>query len=249
MYGVKVELVWEGGEGEVGGEVGFVGRLVVESAKEENRRRVQWCSAMLGHLSSVSTLIGRLRDRGCDNYAVTEFAQGETRRWCVAWSWWGFRPSVDVARGTSAVEKKELPAITEMEFMIDLDLRKASMKVNDVMKDLEEEAEVEEVLNWQWKAQHSMGLGMTKEDCWSRKARRKRMMVRQGNVDQEMKENGHDNSGEDQEPKLVFKINVRESLEEGKTRGVLVHVRWLQGHDSVLFESFCGWLKRKIEDR
>lgn len=247
--GVKVELVWEGGEGEVGGEVGFVGRLVVESAKEENRRRVQWCSAMLGHLSSVSTLIGRLRDRGCDNYAVTEFAQGETRRWCVAWSWWGFRPSVDVARGTSAVEKKELPAITEMEFMIDLDLRKASRKVNDVMEDLEEEAEVEEVLNWQWKAQHSMGLGMTKEDCWSRKARRKRMMVRQGNVDQEMKENGHDNSGEDQEPKLVFKINVRESLEEGKTRGVLVHVRWLQGHDSVLFESFCGWLKRKIEDR
>ena len=247
--GVKVEMVWEGAEGEVGGEVGFVGRLIVESAVEENRMRVQWCSAMLGHLSSVPILIGRLRDKGCDNYAVTEFVQGETRRWCVAWSWWGFRPTVAVARGTSAVEKKELPAITEMEFTVDLDLRTASIKVNDVMDELEDDAEVEQVLSWQWKAQQSMGLGMVKEDCWSRKARRKRMMVRQGKVDQDMKENGLENGGEDQEPKLVFEISISERVEDGKTTGVTVHVRWLQGHDSVLFESFCGWLKRKIEDR
>lgn len=48
--------------------------------------------------------------------------------------------------------------------------------------------------------------------------------------------------GEDDEPALGFKIQ----LKGGSDGGVEVLVRWLQGRDSVLFESFCGMLKRQL---
>jgi 23S rRNA (adenine1618-N6)-methyltransferase len=39
---------------------------------------------------------------------------------------------------------------------------------------------------------------------------------------------------------LRFDINVREGDME---------VRWLQGKDSILFESFCGMLKRSMKQK
>ena len=46
---------------------------------------------------------------------------------------------------------------------------------------------------------------------------------------------------------LGFKVHVRQDGIEEK--GVKVVVRWLKGTDSVLYESFCGMLKRKLEGR
>jgi 23S rRNA (adenine1618-N6)-methyltransferase len=82
---------------------------------------------------------------------------------------------------------------------------------------------------------------------WSRSARRK-----SARSDEE--------SGEDDEDEMAFgfKIRVWEGRggEEGESGGegsdgkgsaaVQVLVRWLKGHDSVLFESFCGMVKRKV---
>lgn len=45
---------------------------------------------------------------------------------------------------------------------------------------------------------------------------------------------------------LGFKIYVH-----GKVDGEdvnMVTIRWIKGHDSVLFESFCGMVKRKLEN-
>lgn len=44
---------------------------------------------------------------------------------------------------------------------------------------------------------------------------------------------------------LGFKVQVKKDAIDEK--GVRVIVRWLKGRDSVLFESFCGMLKRKVE--
>ena len=52
-----------------------------------------------------------------------------------------------------------------------------------------------------------------------------------------------EDSGEDEEPALGFKVQVRQREEDGT---VEVTIRWLQGNQSVLFESFCGMLKRQI---
>lgn len=56
-----------------------------------------------------------------------------------------------------------------------------------------------------------------------------------------------DNSEDDVEPALVARISIRKpSTSESAGVKAAIHIRHLQGQDSVLFESFCGWLKRKV---
>lgn len=74
-----------------GGEVQFVGRIVDESLVL--KERCQWYTSMLGKLSSVGDVVGKLRNAGVTNWAVTEFVQGgKTRRWAVAWTYGSRRP-------------------------------------------------------------------------------------------------------------------------------------------------------------
>ena len=74
-----------------GGEVAFVSRMIDESVALKSR--VQWYTSMLGKLSSVSEVVEKVKSVGVDNWAVTEFVQGQkTRRWAVAWSWGPMRP-------------------------------------------------------------------------------------------------------------------------------------------------------------
>lgn len=102
-------------------------------------------------------------------------------------------------------------------------------------------------------------------------AKLKRVRKLDGEGDEDMRdsdsdsdEEGDEEGDEEKEPELVFKIHVRiepeteregeegQAQKEGRKRAeaeagvVIVTVRWLQGHDHVLFESFCGWLKRRL---
>jgi 23S rRNA (adenine1618-N6)-methyltransferase len=45
---------------------------------------------------------------------------------------------------------------------------------------------------------------------------------------------------------LGFKIHIGDG--DPKKDGSKATVRWLKGHDSVIFESFCGMIKRKLEE-
>lgn len=51
---------------------------------------------------------------------------------------------------------------------------------------------------------------------------------------------------EEEDMALGFKVHV-EQLPGGQP-GSKTTIRWLKGHDSVLYESFCGMLKRKVEE-
>lgn len=76
-----------------GGEIAFITRMIEESL--HLRERVIWYTTMLGKLGSVSVLIETLLEHKNNNYAVTEFVQGnKTRRWAIAWSWTDLRPTV-----------------------------------------------------------------------------------------------------------------------------------------------------------
>lgn len=49
-----------------------------------------------------------------------------------------------------------------------------------------------------------------------------------------------DEDSEDEEAKLGFKIEVR----QGDEGGTVVGLRWVRGVDAVLWESFCGMVRR-----
>ncbi|KAH7924188.1 hypothetical protein BV22DRAFT_1166095 [Leucogyrophana mollusca] len=76
--GVDVEMITPGGESE------FVTRMVTESLRHKSRCR--WFTSMLGKMSTVPVVVALLRLNKIDNYAITEFVQGQTRRWAIAWS-------------------------------------------------------------------------------------------------------------------------------------------------------------------
>ena len=261
--GAAVEMITPGGE------VAFVAKLIAESSALGSK--IQWFSAMLGKLSSVGTIVETLRRRKCTNHVIAEFIQGQkTRRWCVAWSWMGFRPSNSVARcvgGGSGVERKFLPPPTESEFDV------VGMAVQEVVERVG--VEIKKLRGVQSKFDHDRGVVMLMSregDVWSRKARRKITHPRdtemkdsehasfQNHDDDDDSSDGEEDDEEEKEPALVVKISIRPSTDtttttnnnnantnpESSSSSSTIRIRHLQGHDSVLFESFCGWLKRKI---
>jgi 23S rRNA (adenine1618-N6)-methyltransferase len=87
-----------------------------------------------------------------------------------------------------------------------------------------------------WKPRVSTGVGFSEKAVWSRAARR--------HASKAQEETEQDD--EDIEMALGFKIRLEEI--EGGQIGTRVMIRWLKGYDSVLFESFCGMVKRKLEE-
>lgn len=86
-------------------------------------------------------------------------------------------------------------------------------------------------LTWMWKPNISTGVGFTDRAVWSRASRRHASKGQSTDED------------EDENMALGFKIQMG----VGEQDTTKVTVRWLKGHDSVLFESFCGMIKRKLE--
>jgi 23S rRNA (adenine1618-N6)-methyltransferase len=89
-------------------------------------------------------------------------------------------------------------------------------------------------LKWMWKPSISTGLGFSEKAVWSRASRR-HLAARQG-------------EGIDEDGEMGFGFKVRVEANLGGPAGSKVTIRWIKGHDSVIFESLCGMLKRKVEE-
>ncbi|KAJ6443183.1 S-adenosyl-L-methionine dependent methyltransferase, predicted [Purpureocillium lavendulum] len=216
-----------------GGEVGFVFRVVDESLAL--RGRVRWYTAMLGFLSSVGDVVARLRGAGVDNFAVTEFVQGnKTRRWAVAWSFAPMRPAQGVARGTKAASTKHsiLPPPTEFEMRVPLpkDISALVQHVRDALAGLD-------LMSWEWDGEAMEGTGRAVDRVWARAWRRKKKR------EAEAKEKGVEQQ-DVSEPVCVFgfRVQLRVAVDH-----VDVRCRWVEGFDAVAFESFQGFLKATVE--
>ena len=95
------------------------------------------------------------------------------------------------------------------------------------------------------------GLAQAKENVWSRSARRKRKRVNDGDDMAKSDTSGRDTAmkdadqgeesddAEEDQVALAVKIHVKDGG---------VDVRWLRGLDAVVFESFCGMLKRAVRE-
>ncbi|KAH8290959.1 hypothetical protein KR054_007430 [Drosophila jambulina] len=83
----------------VGGEVQFVQRIIDESL--ENQQRVRIFTTMLGVKANVPRILDYLKERQVANVSTTEFHQGHTTRWAVAWSYHSEPLSQSAATATS----------------------------------------------------------------------------------------------------------------------------------------------------
>lgn len=214
-----------------GGEVAFVSRILDESLVL--RDRVQWYTSMLGFLASVKTLVGKLREHGIRNYAVTEFVQGnKTRRWAVAWSFGPMRPAQDVARGTKAASCKLdlLPAATVAE-IVKLPM---PVSIGELADRLSGAIGALDLMSWDWDAQALAGMGRASDKVWARAWRRRK---KRGAERDTRKMRSPD---PETEPTcaLGFHVGIHVTLQH-----VSVQCRWLEGTDPVAFESFQGFLQ------
>ncbi|QKX59833.1 uncharacterized protein TRUGW13939_06975 [Talaromyces rugulosus] len=233
--GAAVEMITPGGE------ITFVSNMITQSLNLQTR--VRWFTSMLGKLSSLSAIVQKLLDLDVENWAVTEFVQGKgTKRWAVAWSWMDWRPRSDLSRGLSTLPKHLLPFPSHFNVELPKDT-----KLEQVCSKLESELSVLRYLVHTWVTKESC-VGFAREDVWSRKARRK------FSKEQHTK-SANENDDPDvmdleeqwkKAPKDVAALGFRIDLRLEADTSVSMVIRWLKGMDQVLFESFCGMIKRKF---
>ncbi|XP_045054912.2 RNA N(6)-adenosine-methyltransferase METTL16 isoform X2 [Desmodus rotundus] len=87
-----------------GGELEFVKRIIHDSL--QLKKRLRWYSCMLGKKCSLAPLKEELRIQGVPKVTYTEFCQGRTMRWALAWS---FYDDVRVPSPPSKRRKLEKP--------------------------------------------------------------------------------------------------------------------------------------------
>lgn len=89
----------------------------------------------------------------------------------------------------------------------------------------------------------SAGVGYTSENVWSRQARRKMKLA--GSDDTAMKLPSLPD-----EVELGVRIQIRYTRgQKASPKEVETLISWIRGTDSVLFESFCGMIRRKMEGK
>ncbi|KAI0860350.1 hypothetical protein F4860DRAFT_222910 [Xylaria cubensis] len=236
--GAPVEMVCEGGE------VKFVGRMIEESLNLGGR--VQWYTAMLGKSSSLEALVEILNRHNINNFAVTTFVQGsKTRRWGLAWSFISRRPSLEASRGllgSAATAKKYLPPITAVT------IYKSSFQAQtDTIPLLKNTLlgmiESLDLCLWTWDERRLRGVGFSEGNVWSRAYRRKRAGVRA--------DEGAVTNPETLVPSpdvshcaFGFSISILPESPDKPNSGTAILLRWLQGDDELLFESFSGLIRR-----
>ncbi len=217
-----------------GGEVGFVTRILEESLVL--RDRVQWYTSMFGKAASVKEFVNKLRQEYIVNYAVTEFVQGnQTRRWAVGWSFGPLRPAQRVARSmSSAVWKQVLPLATEVD-LVDFP---AQNDIKPLVNRITETLESLDLISWQWDNSTLSGLGRAAQNTWSRAWKRKQKFGRENDKGNESATSKTVNP---EICKFGFKIAVQ--VEQSKTR---VSLRWVEGYDQPIFESFRGFMQTTL---
>ncbi|KAK9239715.1 hypothetical protein V1525DRAFT_436901 [Lipomyces kononenkoae] len=232
-----------------GGEAAFVQRMINESMEAFRIHPVTgntWYTSMLGKLDSLKTVVSTLREHRISNYAVAEFIQGQhTRRWAVAWRFCGRRLLPNLTRPEDPVPSAAVRGLLPPATGFTLNLRRA--KETDSRHLLDKvlsmlEADFGELMRLEKLCQRDCAEAYisgysSQGNVWSRKFRRKR---RRDSEDDDHVVQGTPGEGIG----FGFRIFVEDSVKTEVTRCVL---HWSYGSDPIVFESFCGMLKDRIQ--
>ncbi|KAF9560031.1 hypothetical protein CPC08DRAFT_495149 [Agrocybe pediades] len=240
--GADIEMIYSDG-----GEAGFVCKMVAESEKFQTR--CKWYTSMLGKMSSVPTVVKCFRERSISNYAITEFVQGQTRRWAVAWSYIDNHLPDSIARIPSIPNKHVLyPYMPPKNTLIQTFPGATTAQLHDTFQHvLEPMAGVSAV-----RAPSTENGDMphflveAQENTWSRSARRNHK--RRGQPPRDAVEPVVDTAPADSNsPGLTCSCRVYDgAASDGQPTAAGVEFQWVYGKDRRLFEGFVGHVSRKI---
>jgi 23S rRNA (adenine1618-N6)-methyltransferase len=129
--------------------------------------------------------------------------------------------------------KSILPFPTEYSIALQGKSREtAAVEIDNIMCSLD--------LRWMWKQERWAGLAFANENVWSRAARRKKQRMGDGGL------NTADSMEVDQDEEEESDVDTVQLGVKITVVPESVEIRWLRGLDNVLFESFCGMLKRHL---
>ncbi|XP_031208895.1 RNA N6-adenosine-methyltransferase METTL16 [Mastomys coucha] len=110
-----------------GGELEFVKRIIHDSL--QLKKRLRWYSCMLGKKCSLAPLKEELRVQGVPKVTFTEFCQGRTMRWALAWS---FYDDVTVPSPPSKRRKLEKPRKPITFIVLESVMKELSLKASSL---------------------------------------------------------------------------------------------------------------------
>ena len=128
--------------------------------------------------------------------------------------------------------KELLPFPTDYSFDSEREMTALGTAVHTTMAALD--------LKWDWSSNTMIGTAFISKNVWSRAARRKKRNEDNMDIESELSEEVQ-GGGNTVSYALVVRIKVMAHLHRRKAE-----IRWLQGTDTVLFESFCAMLRRKV---
>lgn len=234
--GADVEMVTPGGE------ANFVCTMVRESL--ETRAQCRWYTSMLGKLASLTDVVALLRAETVDNYACTEFVQGQTRRWAIAWSFGDVRLPDHISRISNAIVQSLMPPRNTLQQVFPgassmTHLATALALVLSAIEGLSVRP-VTPALQPATAEPPADVLVSAARDTWTRAARRKK--VQAGTMDTD------ENSDA---PALICRVTCIDPQDGGSIRGkapegLVVRVEWVRGVKRTLFETFARHVERKI---
>ncbi|KAH9512923.1 Methyltransferase-like protein 16 [Bulinus truncatus] len=170
-----------------GGEVGFIRHMIEESTVLRDKIRVY--TSMVGKKSSLSQLKEDMRHHKVAKYSTTEFCQGKTMRWGIAWT---FDETVNFPRSSFETRKEKPP----LQYIVPQGAGGVEYKVHEIASYLQGILESIKIHCYQGKkAKNYTSITLTAvENTWCHQRRLRRQQKLQQSQTPQKDEVNHGNS-------------------------------------------------------
>ncbi|KAG1859714.1 S-adenosyl-L-methionine dependent methyltransferase [Suillus subluteus] len=223
--GAEVEIITPGGE------TNFVARIFSQSLQ---LLRTKWYTSILGKMSSIPDLVSLFREHNVDNYAITEFVQGQTRHWAIGWSFQDARLPDTFARISNPTLQNIIPSRNTLHHafpgarsanILASALRNVLVFISGVTVTSSAPPAIYD--------HSSTMLVHARSNAWSRAARRGKL-PETVHADQEL-------------PVLRCSVECRgRSSYTSSDIACELLFTWVEGKDRLVFESFASHVSRKV---